>query len=356
MPLEMKVSPMALYNEDSHIFDDLTLPTLTDETAPSWGNNYLQLLRDNVFSMDKTAFISWLLLKTANMSTIYTDPATFKTAVKFWSDTRSKIWQQLWETKFFRYNPIWNKDGTVNVSGSEARSMYNSLMRTDKTTYNSTLKNEFGHPTETLTRTGGHEETVTDRLKWVEEHSGKDTTTDTLKHSETESFDNYKETHKITKDDTDGSVSAFDASTLVPREQTKHALEETTEPTGTRAKTYGGDPDKSELEHGEKITHEGKTGDVKTAFSYDLEGEKETREFEGDDFDEAKHTGDDTLSITSNGSDSGNVITQQATLEQGNIGVVSTQTMIRQEREVLQFNMYEYILQDFKENFLILLY
>ena len=356
MPLEMKISPMALYNEDSHIFDDLTLPTLTEETAPSWGSNYLALLRDNLFSMDKTAFINWLLLKTANMSTIYSDPATFKIAVKFWSGTRAKIWQQLWETQFFRYNPIWNKDGTIKLDGSVVRDLASSLDRTDETEYDSTIESDFGHPTETLTRTGGRKETVTDTAAWTEEHTGTDTTTDTLAHTETESYDQYVETHAITQDDTDGSVAAFDASTLVPREKTEHVLTETNTPSGSKVKTLGGGDDVSELEHGETITRTGTAGDVVTEYEYNAGGEVETRTYTGEDSETRDHTGKDTLTIDQDTTDTGSITTDNTTTEQGNIGVTSTQQLIESERNLLRFNMYEYILQDFKENFLILLY
>lgn len=39
--------------------------------------------------------------------------------------------------------------------------------------------------------------------------------------------------------------------------------------------------------------------------------------------------------------------------ERGNIGVTMTQEMIRQQREVVEFNLYDYILQDFKAQFCV---
>lgn len=356
MSREMIISPLALYDQDSTIFNDLQLPTLTENQAPSWGSNYLQLLRDEVYSMDKPTFIQWLLLQTAEMSTIYPSPSMFKQAVKIWSATRYRIWQQLWETQFFRYNPIWNKDGTIKVDGSVIRDLEQTIDRTDTTGYNSGTTTEFGHPTETLTKTGGRTETVTDTAKWEEAHSGTDTTTDTLQHTETESYNNYVETHEITKDDVTGKVAAFDAATLQDKDQSKHELLETTTPTGSKVKTLGGQGDTSELEHGETITREGKSGNVTTAYEYNLGGEVETRVYTGDDSEDVTRSGEDTLTIDATNTDSGSITTDNETTEQGNIGVVSTQAMILQEREVLRFNLYEYILADFKQNFLVLLY
>ena len=42
--------------------------------------------------------------------------------------------------------------------------------------------------------------------------------------------------------------------------------------------------------------------------------------------------------------------------ESGNIGVTSTQSMIREEREVSDFSIYKVITQDFKEEFCLLVY
>ena len=43
-------------------------------------------------------------------------------------------------------------------------------------------------------------------------------------------------------------------------------------------------------------------------------------------------------------------------LEQGNIGVVTTQSMIREEREVWQFTIVDTIVNDFKHRFCVLIY
>ena len=43
-------------------------------------------------------------------------------------------------------------------------------------------------------------------------------------------------------------------------------------------------------------------------------------------------------------------------VEQGNIGITTTQQMIKEEREVSEFNMYDYIVRSFKERFCIMVY
>lgn len=42
--------------------------------------------------------------------------------------------------------------------------------------------------------------------------------------------------------------------------------------------------------------------------------------------------------------------------EQGNIGVTTTQQMIKEEREIAEFNLYDYIAEDFKNRFCLMVY
>lgn len=50
--------------------------------------------------------------------------------------------------------------------------------------------------------------------------------------------------------------------------------------------------------------------------------------------------------------DKGTLVTQEG----GNIGVTMTQEMIRQQRDVVEFNLYDYILQDFKQQFCVMVW
>lgn len=53
-------------------------------------------------------------------------------------------------------------------------------------------------------------------------------------------------------------------------------------------------------------------------------------------------------------SDTGTI--SRSRTEQGNIGITSTQQLIKEEREIAEFNIYEYITQSFKERFCIMVY
>jgi hypothetical protein len=70
--------------------------------------------------------------------------------------------------------------------------------------------------------------------------------------------------------------------------------------------------------------------------------------------DTNQHTGTDTFDYTdSQRVNDDNTITTRRT---GNIGVTTTQAMIKEERSIAEFNMISYITQSFKERFCILIY
>lgn len=68
------------------------------------------------------------------------------------------------------------------------------------------------------------------------------------------------------------------------------------------------------------------------------------------------HTGTitdtDTGTINHDTTDTGSITTTRT----GNIGVTSTQSLIKEQREVVQFNIMDYIINDFKTRFCLLVY
>lgn len=78
--------------------------------------------------------------------------------------------------------------------------------------------------------------------------------------------------------------------------------------------------------------------------------------FENREKDTLNNTRNETQTNTgtSSGTESGEVTRSRH--EYGNIGVTTTQQMINEEREVVKFNMVNYIIEDFKQRFCILVY
>lgn len=64
-------------------------------------------------TLDKDVFVNKLLLDTAELEVLYPDAEVFKMAIGYWSNAEVNNWNKLYETTILKYNPIWNKDGTV---------------------------------------------------------------------------------------------------------------------------------------------------------------------------------------------------------------------------------------------------
>ena len=63
-----------------------------------------------------------------------------------------------------------------------------------------------------------------------------------------------------------------------------------------------------------------------------------------------------TDSRTQSGTDTGTVETEFTDQEYGNIGVTMTQQLIQSERDLVRFNIYDLIIDDFKQRFCVLIY
>lgn len=86
----MLLSPLALYNHDSHLFDDLSVPT----------------------GIDKTELINYTLVQTAELECLYADPATFKLVLKAWTTARLGAWTRIVTALNNNYDPLHNYDRT----------------------------------------------------------------------------------------------------------------------------------------------------------------------------------------------------------------------------------------------------
>ena len=85
------ISILGLWTADNSIFDDMQLPE----------------------ALDRETVINAILLKCSELETLYTDPEFMKNALRIWSGYRIIVWDALYKTTQFDYNPIWNKDGII---------------------------------------------------------------------------------------------------------------------------------------------------------------------------------------------------------------------------------------------------
>ena len=248
MALRATMSLLGLYQIDPQLFSQLELPEGLES----------DVLRDN------------LLAECAELEILYTDPEFMKASIGFWSKKQVHVWEELYATLLYEYNPLWNKDYTEvetrNLAGTE-----------DVTDGNS----------------HSHDITRTDNLQTATDITRTDNLAHTDDSTTTESVYGFN------------SSSAADANKVV----------------------Y--DNDTSD------------TGTVRNAGTVDNTGTVRDAGTSSDDRTIDRDT-TDTGTVTIEGT--------------GNIGIMSTQDLIKQQREVVQFNIYDYIIADFKKRFCLMVY
>lgn len=134
----MTLSVMGLYHYDETLFDTMALPS----------------------AVDRSALIASILIDCSELEVFLPDPEVMKEALKFWSTTRLPVWTKLYETTQYKYNPIWNKDGTF-VETRDLATGANSTTTGSVAAFNSAQfqnaskqqSNASGTDTGTITRT-----------------------------------------------------------------------------------------------------------------------------------------------------------------------------------------------------------
>lgn len=115
------LSLLGMYQYDNSILDNLVLPEALEEKR--------SVIKDN------------LLMESAELEVLFTDFAMLKYAIGVWSQKELPVWQELYDTTQYEYNPIWNKDGTYteletrNLAGTsnntETRNLTGSSSNTE---------------------------------------------------------------------------------------------------------------------------------------------------------------------------------------------------------------------------------
>ena len=285
MAQEGKISFIGLCNWDEDLFERMCWPDPFDGDDPV---------------LDQSAFLFELLARTAELEVIYTDPDIMKGMIGVWSTTRCPVWNALWETTTYEYNPIEN---------------YNRI--------------EDGTDTDVHTGTDSNGRTITHTGQNTETHSGNDTET----HAGT---DSYSDTQ---------TKSGTDTNTTTPLDEKYVAAYDS---------LGSGDNDglvKSERREGETVnetvygTTESNSGSTTLGHTVTTgHGESITH-------------GYGTTDTESGSTTFGNTMTHNHDLNvHGNIGVMSTQQMIKEQREIVTYNFYDVMIRDFIERFCILVY
>ena len=249
------MSPLGLYNWDNTIFDLMQIPE----------------------ALNKETLVQNLLAETAELEVLYPNPVVFKNLLGVWSAKEIDVWNRLYSTTQYEYNPIENYDRRETGSDSG----------TGRTT-----------------------------------HSGTDTTTENTTHGGTD-------TRTIDRD-----MGGSDSNTGTGKNEHYVAGFNPTTPSGTDDGLLKQTRDEGE---NTSITNYGSTEDVVDALAH---GETIART--------GGVTHGEQVATTNEG--------EHELYIHGNIGTMTTQQMIEQERKIDLFNLYDIIIEDFKMRFCILVY
>lgn len=303
----VNLSPLGLYNWDSTVFDLMQIPE----------------------ELDRDTLIDNLLAETAELEVLYPNPVVFKNLVGVWSQKQLDIWQRLYATTQYEYNPIenYNRYDTSSDDGSGSTVHSGTDTTTDQTTHGGT---------------DGRTEAIT--------HGGRDTATETKAEGGTQTEEGTTHLENsgqdvVTGTDTKGHwIAGFNAQAnganddgLVKQTRDQDDAETTTaygkeeDGTSERTTTFGKTENNSEtMAYGktENVTEQRTYGQTENRQGSVVHGERIQTENEG------THEGH----------------------SHGNIGVTTTQKLIREQRSIELFNLYDVIIEDFKMRFCILIY
>ena len=307
MSRAVSLSPLGLYNWDSSIFDLMQIPS----------------------ALDRDTLIQNLLAETAELEVLYPNPIVFKNLLGVWSVKNLDIWNRLYATTQYEYNPIenYNRYETGSDSGTGRTTHSGTDTTTDTTTHGGT-----DGRTEAITHGGKDTLDMTRRDGGTESEA---TTVNTEQGGQDTVDVNTGASHWIAGYDSVGSGTENDGLVKQSRDQgnsfTTTDYGKTEDSTGSRTTTFG----KTETNKDE--TTYGKTENVQETKTY---GETVSRT--------GGMTHGEQVATTNEG--------EHELHAHGNIGVTTTQKLIREQRDIDLFNLYDIIIQDFKMRFCILIY
>lgn len=87
----MFLSIMGMYEYDSELFNNLTVPE----------------------GVDIEAVINSIVLNCAELELLYQSVDMMKLAIGVWSKSEQRTWEKLYDTMTAEYNPIWNVDADI---------------------------------------------------------------------------------------------------------------------------------------------------------------------------------------------------------------------------------------------------
>lgn len=183
------LSLLGLYNHDESLLNGLIENLPNKFGIPS---GYEDSYYTDV-TIDPQTVVENLLVECAEFEILYSDFNALKRIITIWSAKEKPMWQKMFNTTCYKYNPIWNKDGKTTW--------------TERQTATGT-KTELEKGTKTTSDDG----TITD------DYTSTSTTTNTTTAGGTNT--------RSGQDETTGKVSAYDSTDFQNRDKTNSSTSE----------------------------------------------------------------------------------------------------------------------------------
>lgn len=125
-----------MVNYKPDLFENLQLPH-----APTYSEMGVEA--DQIaatWSINKNDFVDFLCFQTEGMSLAIPDYTYLKKTIGTWSGAHVHEWQKMFNTLFYKYNPLWNKDAktmeseTVDKDGDNTETTGGTLMGNNTST------------------------------------------------------------------------------------------------------------------------------------------------------------------------------------------------------------------------------
>lgn len=122
-----QISILGFYNYDNSVLDGLLNSLPSPQKVP----------KEDYFypgdEISKDDFLALLFSECAELEVAITDCEILKKIITAWSKTKEKQWQSLYNTIYYKYNPIWNKDGKIVRTETETRNLQEGFTSVEKT-------------------------------------------------------------------------------------------------------------------------------------------------------------------------------------------------------------------------------
>lgn len=287
---------VALWNWNHKLFDKLKLPD----------------------SIDKKQFIPSLLIECAELEIRFASHDFMRNAIGWWSARRLPVWQELEKTLQYKYDPIYNYDRSEEISEHTDRGLVHNANTTTSgvSSIKDTASNSDVTTLDLTQKNNGSVDSTVDHTDTG--HTSSDTT----------------DTNNTQSTDTTSKI-AFNSDALEVAEKQTHTG------TDTRTIDVSGDSDNTA-----KDTTATTTADTQTNTG--------TSSVAGTN-DYTRNATDTGASNTSSEEAEDTAHYHKARMY-GNIGVTTTQQLIQEQRELVQFDLQKFIIDDFKQEFCLLVY